>query len=63
MENCTHNDDERTLKGCWVSLELYKAMDLGYKVHFLRLMKQGKAHKLIFSGDADLRGLALDQIN
>lgn len=33
---CTHTDDERSLSGCWVSLELLKAIEKGYvvtKVH------------------------------
>lgn len=29
---CTHTDEERTIHGEWVSLELYKAVELGYKV-------------------------------
>lgn len=31
---CDHTDEDRSIKGCWVSLELYKAMDLGYRVCF-----------------------------
>jgi hypothetical protein len=29
---CNHSDDERALEGTWVSLELYKALELGYKL-------------------------------
>lgn len=29
---CLHNEDERALVGTWVSLEVYKALELGYKV-------------------------------
>ena len=30
MEDCTHTDDERALTGTWVSLEIDKALALGY---------------------------------
>lgn len=29
---CTHTDEERALKGTWVTLEVYKAMKMGYKL-------------------------------
>ena len=29
---CTHSDDERALKGTWVSLEIMKAIELGYVI-------------------------------
>lgn len=29
---CTHNDLERALNGTWVTLEIYKALDLGYSI-------------------------------
>ena len=29
---CHHNGEERSLSGCWVSLELIKAVDKGYVV-------------------------------
>ena len=31
-EKCNHSAKERTLEGTWVSLELYKAVELGYKI-------------------------------
>lgn len=31
-ENCTHADSERQFCGAWASCELYKAMDMGYRV-------------------------------
>ena len=44
VNGCHHSDDERALDGAWVSLELYKAIKLGYKVlcyffMFLTLIK------------------------
>ncbi|XP_051743104.1 uncharacterized protein LOC127508773 isoform X2 [Ctenopharyngodon idella] len=30
--NCSHTDEERALTGCWVSLELLKAIEKGYVV-------------------------------
>ncbi|MCP4458015.1 MAG: hypothetical protein GY816_08330, partial [Cytophagales bacterium] len=32
IQPCTHSDEERQLHGCWTTLELYKALDLGYRV-------------------------------
>jgi len=32
QQQCQHSDDERVITGMWVSLELYKALELGYKV-------------------------------
>lgn len=29
---CDHTDDERALSGCWVSIELLKAIEKGYVV-------------------------------
>lgn len=29
---CTHSEQERMLIGCYVSLEIYKALEMGYKV-------------------------------
>lgn len=29
---CQHTDAERTLHGTWVTLEIYKALELGYKI-------------------------------
>lgn len=40
MANCTHTNAERAIKGEWVELELYKAMDLGYKVTFLNNLRK-----------------------
>lgn len=33
QSECRHNVAERSFKGDWVFLELYKAMDMGYKVY------------------------------
>ena len=40
---CHHNDDEKSISGCWVSIELVKAIEKGYVVakidevwHFLQ---------------------------
>ncbi|XP_067226351.1 uncharacterized protein [Chanodichthys erythropterus] len=30
--NCNHNNEERALEGCWVSIELLKAIEKGYVV-------------------------------
>ena len=30
--DCNHSDEERCIEGSWVSLELYKAIELGYEV-------------------------------
>jgi len=30
---CNHSDQERMLHGTWVSLEIYAAVQQGYKVH------------------------------
>ena len=32
QETCPHTEEERTLKGTWVSLEVYKALEMGYQV-------------------------------
>jgi hypothetical protein len=32
QEPCHHSDAERTIHGTWVTLELEKALDKGYKV-------------------------------
>jgi len=32
-EICEHSEEHRALHGAWVSLEVYKAMELGYKVN------------------------------
>lgn len=32
QEICHHNDEERTLRGSFVTIELYKALELGYKI-------------------------------
>jgi len=32
QQQCQHSHDARMITGMWVSLELYKAVDLGYKV-------------------------------
>lgn len=37
LYSCAHGDAERCIKGDWVTLELYKAMQQGYKVIFLRI--------------------------
>jgi hypothetical protein len=29
---CTHTDEERAITGCWVTDELYKALELGYMI-------------------------------
>ena len=34
--NCQHTDEERALDGVWVSLEVTKALQLGYKVMITR---------------------------
>lgn len=34
--DCYHSDAQRAIKGDWVTLELYKAMELGYKVIFYK---------------------------
>ena len=49
---CYHNDEERVLEGSWVSLELYKALELGYKLityyviyHFEETLEYDKEKK------------------
>ena len=32
QENCTHTDEERAMTGTWVTLEIDKAVSLGYKI-------------------------------
>jgi len=32
LDDCQHSDEERTLSGAWISLELLKAVELGYQV-------------------------------
>ena len=32
LDKCDHNDNERTIEGTWVSLEIKKAIDMGYKI-------------------------------
>jgi len=32
QEPCRHNDDERAINGTWVSIELMKALQKGYRV-------------------------------
>jgi hypothetical protein len=32
LDNCTHNDEERSLEGTWCSLEIHKALEKGYKI-------------------------------
>ena len=29
---CTHSDEERSFEGCWTTVEIYKAVELGYEV-------------------------------
>jgi len=51
------------MKGCWVSLELYKAMELGYKVFFAYNWFMNNLLIFCFSGDVHLRNLALEGIH
>ena len=52
-EICEHSNNERSLSGAWVSLELYKALELGYKIvkihevwDFNRMVKYDRNTKL-----------------
>jgi hypothetical protein len=29
---CSHNDEERSIEGTWVTLEIFEAIKLGYKI-------------------------------
>ena len=29
---CTHSDEERSFEGCWTTVEIYKAVELGYEI-------------------------------
>ena len=31
-QHCTHSDEERALYGTWTSVEIQKALELGYKI-------------------------------
>lgn len=38
---CYHSEEQRALKGVWVTLEIYKAIDKGYKVKTLTFLVTG----------------------
>ena len=54
--NCTHTEDERALEGTWVSLEVDKALELGYTV--LRVDEVWHyPHKMQYDGKNEDSGL------
>ena len=41
LDKCTHSKQERALTGVWVTEELKKAMEIGYKVRYIIYMWGG----------------------
>ncbi len=60
---CQHTQEERTLTGTWVSVELFKALDLGYQLlevyEIYHFSKTEKYHK----GDETQKGIFSDYVN
>jgi hypothetical protein len=60
---CQHTHEERALTGTWVSVELFKALDLGYQLlevyEIYHFPKTEKYHK----GDETQKGIFADYVN
>jgi hypothetical protein len=66
LADCNHSDNERAITGAWVTLELYKAMDLGYEVN-INIFQWGLYlffHTFDFTiGRTSVRSMALPKNN
>ena len=55
LNSCQHSDQERMLRGSWVTPELYKAVEMGYKiVEFVEVWHYLQSSKTFFKGYIDL---------
>ena len=59
---CEHTDNERVLHGTWVSIELEKAIELGYKVVKMEVLWHF-SHSEQYNTDAKTGGLFTEYIN
>jgi hypothetical protein len=50
QESCRHSDKERALTGTWVSVELIKAVELGYKIqHIIEVLHFEQTSNTLFA--------------
>ena len=55
LNSCQHSDEERAIEGCWITPEIYKAVELGYKiVRFIEVWHFPLKSKSFFKGYIDL---------
>ena len=55
LNSCEHDAEERAIEGCWITPEIYKAVELGYKiVRFIEVWHYPLKSKTFFKGYINL---------